>query len=129
MKRGITTSPFTFAEALAALLVTSILLPVLFSAVLVAHRASEVAQRSEAAARLAQAKLTELTVTGDWQDAEPSGEFEEWPGYTWQLDIEDWAEDDELTTSMTELTITVFFPVQEKQLAIRISTLVAAEES
>jgi len=129
VKTRVVTSPFTFAEALVALLVTSILLPVLFSAVLVAHRASEVAQRSEAAARLAQARLTDLALTGDWQDAETSGEFEEWPGYTWQLDIEDWAEDDELGTAMTQLTITVFFPLQEQQLSVRISTLVAAQES
>ena len=129
MKTRVVTSPFTFAEALAALLVTSILLPVLFGAVLVAHRASEVAQRSEAAARLAQAKLAELALTGDWQKAEPEGEFEEWPGYTWQLGIQDWTEDDESATAMTQLTITVFFPLQEQQLSVRISTLVAAAES
>jgi len=122
-------SPFTFAEALIALLVASILLPVLFSAVLVAHRASEVGQRSEAAARLAQAKIAELIVTDEWQDAEAGGEFEEWPGYTWQLEIADWTEDDDLATSMTQLTIIVYFPVQERQLSVRISTLIAAEES
>lgn len=122
---------FTFVEALAALLVTSIVLPIALQGILVANRASLVNRRSEQAAHLASMWLSELVLTGDWQTTETVGDFEDWPGYTWELTTEDWEQgevDSEGSILMTELTLTVQFEVQNRVLDVSVSTLVGGEE-
>jgi len=61
----------------------------------------------ETAARLADAKLHELALTGAWQSGESTGVFEDWADYNWEMATEDWTEDDEAGTAMTLLSVTV----------------------
>jgi len=115
---------FTLAEALAALVVAAVLIPVVTHAVLTANRASRVAHRSETAARLADAALQRLVTTGDWENSDPQGDFDEHPGFRWELTVEDWPEDDEQTTALTVLRMDVLFVVQNEQLSVGVTTLI-----
>lgn len=110
---------FTFIEVLAALLFLGILIPVVVSALTFSSRISVVAERSAIAAQLAENQLNELMLTGSASAASTSGDFgAAWPGYRWELDSADWQADD-----MTELTMSVFFPVQGSEQQVRLTTL------
>jgi len=128
VKRGRTGHHFTFVEVLAAMIVTAIVLPVAVRGVLVASRASQVGLRKETALRLADATLNRIVLTEEWREMEPTGQFEDRPAYRWELVTEDWMVDDDLDTSMTLLTLVVYFPMQHRELSVHASTLVAGGE-
>jgi type II secretory pathway pseudopilin PulG len=109
---------FTFVEVLASLLFLGLLIPVVVSALTLSNRASVTAERAATAAQLAEAQLNELIVTGEAATS-ASGDFgEERPGYRWELTSTDWT-----TDTMTELTMTVFFPVQGQEQQVQVTTL------
>ncbi len=111
---------FTFAEILAALTFLGILVPVLVSALLASNRAGVISERSTLAVQLGENELNELMLANAWSTAKPSGDFgADWPGYRWELAQKDWQ-----SGSMTELTLSVFYPVQGKEDSVRLSTLV-----
>jgi type II secretory pathway pseudopilin PulG len=113
-------SAFTFVEVLAALAFLGILIPVIVSALTLANRAAVIAERTSIATQLAENQLNELTVANAWSTAESRGDFApEWPGYRWELTRAAWE-----SGAMTELTMTVFFPVQGREHETRLSTLV-----
>ena len=114
---------FTLAEVLAALLFMAIVIPVALQGVRVASRAGSVAERKTVAARLAERKLNELIVTGQWQSSAAQGTMQEgWQTYDWELESESWAEDG----AMRVLTVRVTALVQGEKYDVRISTLVDA---
>ena len=113
---------FTLVEALVALLFMSVLLPVLVNAFLTANRAGTVAERSRIAAELADMKLTELLVMDTWRDGDAEGDFADYPGYTWRVQNDGWAED-----TMREVTVEVNYMVQGGVFRVVLTTL--AEES
>jgi len=124
VKAGRQIHAFTLAEALAALLLAAIVLPAAVGAILTAGRATTMARRTEVASQLAANRLQELVVTGEWETSETTGDFgDEWPGYRWELTVEDWAQDDDTETSMTQLTITAFTAVQGREISTSASTL------
>ena len=125
---GMRQCSFTLPEALAALVMAAIVVPVVMHAASVAGRASELARHTEQAARLADVKLQDLVATGDWQHAEPSGEFEDYPGFTWEFEAVDWGEDDELVTAMTQLSVTVRFSLRNREELVGLTTLVQGGE-
>ena len=85
---------FTLIEVLAAMLLIGIVLPVVMQGVMAATRAGSDAHRRTEAATLAQSKLQELTVTGQWDGGTLSGDFgADWPAYRWQATVADWAND------------------------------------
>ena len=124
MKSRTTARYFTLAEALAILAIAAIVLPITAEAIFVTRRAAQTALRTETAIRLADATLHELVLTGDWQTSEGAGEFEEWPGMTWELAIDDWSTEYENAVTMTRLTVTVFFPVRQQEQNVSVTTLV-----
>ena len=70
---------FTLVEALAALVLVAIVLPVAMRGVSLAlTMASETTRRTEAMV-LAEAKLAELLATGAWEDGDLDGDFTETP--------------------------------------------------
>jgi hypothetical protein len=84
-----------------------------------------VAERKAVGARLAERKLNELIVTGQWQSAAPRGTMQEgWQTYEWELESESWAEDG----AMRVLTVRVTVPVQGQDYDVRLSTLVDASQ-
>src|ERR1051325_10328086 len=114
---------FTLAEVLAALLFMAIVIPVAMQGLRIASRAGSVAERKAVGARLAERKLNELIVTGQWQSAAQKGTVREGlQEYQWQLQSEPWSEDG----AMRQLTVQVDVPVQGREYPVAVSTLVDA---
>src|SRR5512143_57231 len=100
---------FTLAEVLAALLFMAIVIPVAVQGLHIASRAGSVAERKAVGARLAETKLNELIVTGQWQSSAQRGTIAEGlRSYSWALHSEPWAEDG----AMRLVTVHVSVPVQ-----------------
>jgi type II secretion system protein I len=116
---------FTLAEVLAALVFMAIVIPVAVQGLRIASRAGSVSERKVVAARLAENKLNELIVTGQWQSASQQGTTEEgWQTYNWRLLSEPWSEDG----AMRLVTVVVSVPVQGQDYDLQISTLVDASQ-
>ena len=115
---------FTLAEVLAALVFMAIVIPVALQGMRIASRAGSVAERKATAMRLAERKLNELIVTGQWQSAAQRGTIREgYQTYNWTLDSEPWAAD----SAMRLLTVHVVVPVQGQDYDVPLSTLVNAQ--
>jgi type II secretory pathway pseudopilin PulG len=115
------TAAFTLVEVLAALLFMAIVIPVAVHGLQVASQAGTVADRKATAARLAENKLNELIVTGQWQSAAQKGTVRDGRlTYPWQLETEPWTED----AVMRLVTVQVTVPVQGRDYEVRVSTLV-----
>ncbi len=111
---------FTLIEALAAMVVMAIVIPVAMQGLQVASRAGEFGLRRATAARVGQSKLDELVATGQWRLAAQNGVIEEGTRqYRWQLSLQPWTE------GMLELaTMHVYFNVSGREHEVRLSTLV-----
>jgi type II secretion system protein I len=116
---------FTLAEVLAALLFMAIVIPVAMQGLQIASRAGSVSERKAVGVRLAENKLNELVVTGQWQSASQRGTIEEGRrSYEWRLQAEPWPEDG----AMRMLTVYVTVPVQGQDYDVQVSTLVDASQ-
>lgn len=116
---------FTLAEVLAALLFMAIVIPVAVQGLHVASRAGSVAERKAIGARLAETKLNELIVTGQWQSSAQKGTVQDgMRSYSWQLQTEPWVED----ATMRLVTVHVSVPVQGQDYDVAVSTLVDATQ-
>ena len=116
---------FTLAEVLAALAFMAIVIPVALQGLRVASRAGSVAERKATGARLAERKLNELIVTGQWQSAASKGTIQEGlQSYSWRLESEPWAED----SAMRFVTVFVTVPVQGQDYDVPVGTLVRATQ-
>jgi type II secretory pathway pseudopilin PulG len=116
---------FTLAEVLAALLFMAIVIPVAVQGLRIASRAGSVSERKAIGARLAERKLNELLVTGQWQSAAQKGTVQEgFQSYAWQLQSEPWSEDG----AMKLITVHVSVPVQGQDYDVQMSTLVDASQ-
>jgi len=120
-----TCAGFTLAEVLAALLFMAIVIPVAVQGLHIASRAGSVAERKAVTARLADSKLNELIVTGQWQSSAQKGTIQEgWQSYSWTLESEPWAEDG----AMRLVTVHVSVSVQGRDYDVAMSTLVDASQ-
>jgi len=120
-----TRSGFTLAEVLAALLFMAIVIPVALQGLHIASRAGSVAERKAMAARLAETKLNELIVTGQWQSSAQKGTIEAgWQSFPWTVHSEPWVEDG----VMRLVTVHVTVPVQGQDYDVAVSTLVDATQ-
>ena len=116
---------FTLAEVLAALLFMAIVIPVAVQGLHVASRAGTVAERKATGARLAENKLNELIVTGQWQSSAQQGTVQDgYSTYSWQMQTEPWVED----ATMRLVTVHVTVPVQGQDYDVQVSTLVDATQ-
>jgi general secretion pathway protein I len=120
---------FTFVEILAAMLFMAILIPATIQGLLISNRAGIVAERKRTAAQLADNKLNEIILTEDWLDGEEEGFFsededEESAIYSWVLEKNAWEYD-----TMLQITVKVYFNVQDRIYNVSLSTLVEEEES
>jgi len=115
---------FTFAELLAAMLLMAIVIPVAIRGLTIANRAGVLAERKRTAGQLGDCFLSEMIVTDAWRDSDREGDFgEEWPGYRWVLEENEWEED-----TMGEIQLTVLFEVQGQEHAVCLSTLIQESE-
>lgn len=101
---------FTLVEVLATLLLVGIVLPVIVRATGSSAQLGVWSQRSATASALADAKLAELLVTGQWEDGDTNDTFdletfgEAADPFSWSLVTDDWN-----TSEFTQLTLTVFW--------------------
>ena len=136
-------SAFTLVEILASLLFLAIAVPAIVGAFSVASRTSEVAERSSIAGGLAENKLNEMLVDNTWQSAAQSnGDCgADFPSYRWQMSTQTWAGGTNTTgtaaatpttsatgtsgaSSLLELSVEVFYPVQGSERSVRLTTVV-----
>ena len=121
----ISSGGFTLAEVLAALLFMAIVIPVAVQGLRIASRAGTVSERKAVAMRLAESKLNELVVTGEWQSTAQKGTIQEgFRSCPWQLASEPWSEDG----LMRLLTVHVTVPVEGQAYDVHVSTLVDATQ-
>ena len=101
------------------------MIPVALQGLRIASRAGSVAERKAIGARLAESKLNELIVTGQWQSSAQQGTVQDgWMSYSWQLQAEPWSQD----AAMRLVTVQVNVPVQGQDYNVRVSTLVDASQ-
>ena len=82
-------SGFTLIEVLAALIILGIVLPVAMRGVSLSLAAASNAKHMNEAAQLADQKLNEITITGQWQQNGLSGDFNpDHPDYKWSVQSE-----------------------------------------
>jgi len=116
---------FTLAEVLAALLFMAIVIPVALQGLRIASRAGSISERKAVGTRLAENKLNELVVTGQWQSSAQKGIIQEGSQeYEWRVQAEPWSEDG----AMRLVTVYVTVPVQGQDYDVYVSTLVDATQ-
>jgi len=116
---------FTLVEMLAAMLFMAIVIPVALQGLRIASRAGAVAGRKSVAVQLAESKLNELIVTGQWHNSGQGGASgAQWPGYQWTVKSEAWGGDTSLN-NLRLVTVEVTYPVQNQSYNVRLSTVLA----
>lgn len=112
---------FTLIEVLATLLLIGIVLPVIMQGFSIATRVGSAAKRRTEAGALADAKLTELVATAQWQSGIMSGDFNpDWPAYQWSAQVQPWSD-----SGVDELDLTVTWTGRNGQPdSLTVSTLV-----
>jgi len=128
-RRRRTARGFTLIEALAALMLMAIVLPVAMRAITTATRVGSHTQRQEQAMALADARLSELLLTGDWDEGDAIGVFDESYSdgaehYEWVLEVDDWHQ-----TEFKQLTLYVTWQTTRGTQLVRLTTVVNAEDA
>jgi len=114
---------FTLVEMLAAMLFMAIVIPVALQGLRIASRAGAVAGRKGVAVQLAESKLNELIVTGQWHNSGQGGACgPQWPGYQWTAKNEPWGGDTGLN-NLRLVTVEVTYPVQSQNYSVHLSTI------
>lgn len=133
-RRGRGAGGFTLIEVLATLMIIAIVLPVLMEGVSLGVRLAGSAAFRSRATNMAQSKLEELVLTGDWQEGNLGGDFtlgpsEEEAGadgaqedddlrFTWKAEVDDWQDE------IKELVVTVMWERRGHEYEIALTTLV-----
>lgn len=116
---------FTLIEVLATLLLVGVVLPVIVRATGTSAQLGVWSQRSAAAAALADTRLAELIVTGEWEGGDAAGVFDtetygpDATPFAWSLAVDDWN-----TTEFTQLTLTVTWENGRRQRDVALTTVV-----
>jgi hypothetical protein len=109
---------------LATVVLLAIIMPVAMHSIGLCTRLAGQSRKEVEAASLAKAKLTDLTVTGDWQNGNQRGEFgTDWPGYEWSATLTNWTD-----SSVRELDLTVSWQSAGRRHELTLSTLMHPEE-
>jgi prepilin-type N-terminal cleavage/methylation domain-containing protein len=117
---------FTLVEVLVTVSVISIVIPVIMQGISIATGLASVTRQRAEVVSLAQSKLEELVISGDWQTGDLSGDFSpQYPNYQWQASVTEWDEID-----MMQLLLNVTWTSRGAQREVVLSTLiyVPAEE-
>jgi prepilin-type N-terminal cleavage/methylation domain-containing protein len=115
---------FTFIELLVTMVLIAIIMPVAMRSIGLCTRLAGQSRRQIEAASLARLKLTDLTVTGDWQNGNQRGDFgTDWPGYEWTSAVKNWTD-----ASVRQLDLTVSWQSAGRQREVTLTTLMYPEE-
>ncbi|QNN25219.1 type II secretion system protein [Planctomycetales bacterium ZRK34] len=124
---------FTLPEAMAAIVLVAIVVPVAMRGITQAMAIGEQASLRSAAVTKAQAKLDELIATGDWRSSGLEGEFDTTPSgesldvqedtpMTWAVEV-----DDSTWPSITQIAVTVTWTSRSIERHVTLTTLVDEE--
>lgn len=120
---------FTLVEALITLLLVAVVLPFVMKGVSASAQLGVLADRRAEAGALADTRLAEAMLTGEWEEGDSAGEFDprvygsEAGGYTWYLLVEDW----QSKTAYREVTVIVTWLQAGQEQNVALSTVVYAE--
>jgi len=115
---------FTFIELLATVMLIAIIMPAAMHCIALCTRLGGESRKQIEAASLARAKLTDLTVSKDWQTSQKSGQFDsDWSDYKWTADISNWTD-----STLRQLDLTVSWQSQGREHFVKLSTLVNPED-
>ncbi|HUS48344.1 MAG TPA: hypothetical protein VM098_09495 [Phycisphaerae bacterium] len=111
---------FTIIEVLATMTLASIVLPPVVQGVLLCLETAGHAKLQARAASLAQSKLDELVITGEFYDAEMTGDFgDDLPGFTWVAQTNEWED-----PRLVQLDVSVVWTRRGQEHHVTLSTLV-----
>ena len=114
---------FTFIELLATMVLIAVIMPVAMKSIGLCTRLGGLSRRQIEAASLAKTKMTELIVTGEWENGNQRGNFgDDWPGYEWKASVTNWTD-----TSVRQLELTVLWESMGRQRTVTLTTLRSAE--
>jgi hypothetical protein len=115
---------FTLAEVLAALVFMAIVIPVAIEALSIASRAGEVAARKNEAALVAERVLAENIITTNWDKTVQNGQIRQGiRDFRWTLRTEPWNEDPR-QNSLRLLSVEVTYTAKGQDYSVKLSTLV-----
>ncbi len=124
---------FTLVEALVALVLLAVVVPTALRAISISTQVAAVSSDRSQAAMLAETRIDQLVVTGDWQTTGLEGNFEDLfdrgmfdetvagalDKYTWTAELEDWDAGD-----ARQLRVTVHWQRRSTRHAVTLTTLV-----
>lgn len=115
----------TLIEVLATISVISIVIPVVMQGVTIAMGLASITRQRAEAVTLAQSKLDDLLLSGEWQATQLSGDFApDYPNYEWQAAVSDWEELD-----MKEIDLTVTWVSRGTERQMQLSSLIYVPET
>ena len=110
---------FTFIELLATMVLIAVIMPVAMRSIGLCTRLAGLSRRQIEAASLAKEKMTDLIVTGDWENGNQRGDFgKDWPGYEWKASVTNWTD-----TAVRQFDLTVLWESAGSHRSITLSTL------
>ena len=120
---GLRPRGFTLVEVLATVTVLAIVMPVAMYGISLATQLAGLTRQRDVAVNLAQTKLYDLAVTGNWQNGPLSGNFTESPDYSWQATTISWPEPNLPNANLTQLTVRVTWMAFGQVRNVTLSTL------
>ena len=114
---------FTLVEVLAAITVMGIVLPPLMYGISLSSNLASATKQRMVATTLADSKLNELLVTGDWQNPDGGDFGDDGPGYRWQSTVAPWNDPDMTTQNLQEVDVTVTWHARQQEKSVTVSTL------
>jgi len=130
--KAASTSGFTLIEVLLAAVILTTGIAIVFRGFSTGLRAASFAEKETIAALLAQTLITNVESEETLSVGTEEGDFEdqyegEYPGYRWRIEVDE--SEDETTSGLYEVKITVFWPNGENEREITITRLVAPSYS
>jgi len=114
---------FTFIELLATMVLIAVIMPVAMKSIGLCTRLGGLSRRQIEAASLAKTKMTELIITGEWENGNQRGNFgDDWPGYEWKASVTNWTD-----ASVRQLELMVLWESMGRQRSVTLTTLRNAE--
>lgn len=97
---------FTLVEMLATILIIALVLPCAMRGIALVTRMASLSNRKIMAVTFAEAKISELIASGEWERGGLSrGDFgSDYPDYVWDIDVKNWD-----VSPMSELRVSVYW--------------------
>jgi type II secretion system protein I len=117
---------FTLIEMLVTLALIALVMPAAMRGISLSMQLGGQSRKEIEAVALARTQLTELLITGDWENGARNGDFgSDWPGYKWNVDVSNWTESS--NDSLRQLELTVTWPSRNTTRKCVLATLVRLE--